>query len=787
MKIAKISMVGFRGATVPVEISFDTTKTVALIFGENGTGKSTIADAFDFLCNRNYGSLENYHFGESPKKYVASFKMTASAVKITLSSDSSTWVASFGKDGPLVTPDTGCPDARILRRKAILKLIDARPKDRFEELKTFIAIPNIEKSEEALREAFKTAQKSFDESTRGYSQAKDGLDHLWIEENKPGTDALAWAGLEASKDITKLQSQGKELEKLESEFALADTCLGSLDYARKAQKESETSLKDAEEKLKTAESQQAQQNAELVSLLEEARAYIEKRQTLTQCPVCEQQITPADLVRRLKDRIKEMQEIKVLVEKVSTAKAAVHAKSSVVDQNQKDVCEKLKALALHLKACTLGEVTSLSVKWEDFAELCSAVGHSESIEIQARQLWQVIVPCRKLLQARKEIDHKSISQHNAIKGYFKTMKEKHAQATSLETLLKKLKAILDIVSKERKDYVEGILKSISGEVERLYTTLHPGEDIGKVTFYLKPNTIGSLEFDAQFHDASNLPPQAYYSESHLDTLGICVFLALAKYFRTDKTIVILDDVLTSIDSPHLARFMKILHDEASHYSQFFVTTHYRPWRDLYRWARGPTANTQLIELGPWTLEQGLNVGEFKTAISELRDILSKGPFDRQIAASKAGIILESLLDFVTVKFRCRVPRNTRNEYTLGELAQGIDSKLGKELRSRKPPAKGAAKVDSALEPLIHATTETNWVRNAVGCHFTTLGSEVSDVEVKTFCNEVLALSDNLICLSCQRLPTRRPSGSYWQCSCGELELYPLIYPGADLGTADDEG
>ena len=787
MKITKISMAGFRGATVPVEIRFDTSKAVALVFGENGTGKSTIADAFDFLCNGTYGSLENYHFGESPKKYVASFKMPASAVTVTLTSDSLSWVAVLGKEGPLVTPSTGYPDARILRRKAILKLIDARPKDRFEELKTFIAIPNIEKSEEGLREAYKLAQKSFDESVRAYSQAKDGLETLWAKEGKPSTDPIAWAEKELSSDMTRLQEQVKEVETLESAFRLGETGLNSLDSARKAHKEAEQSLKEAEDKLKKTESEQAQQNAELVTLLEGARAYIEGRQDLTQCPVCEQQITPVDLARRLKDRIREMQEIKVLVEKVSTAKAALQVKTSLVGQGQNETCAKLKAIGLSLKGCTLGEVARLKMKWEDYAELLSGAGPSDSTEKQARQLWQIALPCRNHLQARKDADQKSISQHNAIQTYFETMKGKQAQAASLEGLLKTLKAVLDVVSRERKDYVEEILKSISGEVERLYATLHPGEDIGKVSFYLKPNTIGSLEFDAQFYDAPDLPPQAYYSESHLDTLGICVFLALAKFFKTDKTIIILDDVLTSIDSPHLSRFMNILHEEASLYNQFFITTHYRPWRDVYRWARGPTANTQLIELGPWTLVRGLNVGEFKSAILELRDILNKGPYDRQTAASKAGIILESLLDFLTVKYRCRVPRNTRNEYTLGELAQGIDSKLGKELRSRMPPSKGAAKLDIALGPLIENASARIWVRNTVGCHFATLGSEVSDADVRAFCMEVLAIADNLICQNCQRHATRRPSGSYWQCACGDLELYPLIYPGADLGTVDDEG
>lgn len=779
-------MTGFRGATACVELIFDTTKPVALIFGENGTGKSTIADAFDFLCNRSYGSLEGYSLGEPAKKFVAALGGSASSVKVTLSSGSSTWEATLEKDGPAVVPKSGYPNARILRRRAILKLIEAQPKQRFEELKAFIAVPGIDKAESALREAVRTMDSAFTESTRALSQAKEALEELWTKEGKPGAGALPWAEAEAGKDITQIQAHLREMENLESAFKAADSSVVMLDSAREAKKQSEGELAEAEQKLKIAEMQRTQQNAELVKLLEEARAYVEKRQTLTQCPVCEQGVKAADLLRRLQERIKEMQELKALVDKVTAAKKEVHAKASVVNQNQKDLCERVKALALLLKASTFTQVRSLKVKWHDFGELLSATSPSDSVEVQARQLLKVVSPCRKPLQARRDADQKSVNHHNAIEGHVDTLRAKHAQATSQEALLQKLKAIHEIVSKERKEYIEGILASISGEVERLYGKLHPDEGIGGIRFYLKPNAIGSLEFDAHFQDATEVPPQAYYSESHLDTLGICVFLALAKFFKTDNTIVVLDDVLTSVDGPHLDRFMQLLHDEASHFNQFIVTTHYRPWRDRYRWAKGPTGNTQLIELGPWTLERGLHVGEFRSAIKELRGILSKGPFDRQAAASKAGIILESLLDFLTVKYRCAVPRNPRNEYTLGELAQGIDAKLGKELRMRKPPKKGAGKVDVTVKPLVDAAVGRNWVRNTVGCHFRAIGSEVTDAEVRAYCTDVLGLADNLICPFCQTLPTRRPSGSYWQCQCGELELYPLVYPGKDPGTVDDE-
>lgn len=232
--------------------------------------------------------------------------------------------------------------------------------------------------------------------------------------------------------------------------------------------------------------------------------------------------------------------------------------------------------------------------------------------------------------------------------------------------------------------------------------------------------------------------------------------------------------------------MNLLHAEAANFNQVIVTTHYRPWRDRYRWARGPTANTQVIELGPWTLTSGLQVGPFITALDELKATLSQAEWDRQTVASKAGIVLESLLDFITLRFRCAVPRNARNEYTLGDLACGIDSKLSKVLCCRKPSESIEVKQEIALKPLIDAATGDHWIRNCVGCHLANLGSEIADSDVRTFAQHVIPLADALICENCGAMPTRRPSGSFWQCICGNLELHPLVRPGADPRTVADE-
>ncbi len=88
-----------------------------------------------------------------------------------------------------------------------------------------------------------------------------------------------------------------------------------------------------------------------------------------------------------------------------------------------------------------------------------------------------------------------------------------------------------------------------------------------------------MEIGASFCGQTGTPPQAYFSESHLDTLGLCVFLALAALDAPAETILVLDDVLASIDKPHVERLIEMLYAEATKFRHCIITTHYRPWKE----------------------------------------------------------------------------------------------------------------------------------------------------------------------------------------------------------------
>jgi hypothetical protein len=283
-----------------------------------------------------------------------------------------------------------------------------------------------------------------------------------------------------------------------------------------------------------------------------------------------------------------------------------------------------------------------------------------------------------------------------------------------------------------------------------------------------------------------VPPQAYYSEAHLDTLGICIFIALAERDATTDTLLVLDDVLTSADQDHVQRFIEMIHDEVK--LPVLITTHYRPWRDRYRYALGPVGNVHLIELLPWSKAKGIRHTKTKLEIDELRDLLGKEPVDRQAVAAKSGVLLEAALRELCILYRCKLPLDAEGRHTLGEYLNGLDGKLRRLMKSvstspATSPSGGTEHVTELL-PLLQEIESIAWIRNLVGAHFNLDGMNLSEAEVRQFAKATCALLDALICGKCGELP-RKNQGSFFTCGCKAQELHPLTSAGAQTPSIEN--
>lgn len=768
MKLKSIVLKNFRGSSEKVEVIFDTNKSLSLIFGENGTGKSTIVDGFDFLCNGNFGSLSNYSIGTKAKSYLPTIGKKPTDSFVEICDEKNTWKATISGG---TSPKNNIPDARILRRQTILKLIEQEPRERFKELKSFISVPNTEKTESVFRESIKETEKLFNEYSRSISQANDAIEVMWEQAGKNGSAAIEWAKLQVKINTLSLKTENDTIIEIQKLVENVEQARRELDKATLAEKDANLKEVNAKQDQVSVDQTEKNKDSELLKLLQSAQNYIGAHSELGGCPVCKTALDLKILVQQLDLRISEMDDVKNVTIITEQAKAKVEEKKTIRINAETQFIDNLKNLILFCKEIS-AETFRLFELSQEFVDIVfdSEKFTSSIFDLYDGWFTNYEKTFKKAVEAKKEKNQKDILLKSTIQTHLNAVLEKSSLARTKEDTLAKLKNILQIIEAERKAYIENILAEISNDVADLYKTLHPDEEIGKARFYLKANAIGSLEFDASFQGKEEIPPQAYYSESHLDTLGICVFIALSKYYKTDKTVLILDDVLTSVDAEHMDRFMQLLHDQSKMFNQIIITTHYRPWRDRYKWLKGPSSNVDVIELGSWTIKNGIQAKQFLNAIQELKSVDTQQNFDRQLSASKAGIVLESLLDFLTIQYRCLLPRNPQNEYTLGDLVNGLDGKLAKLLKVKN------VENEIELKPLLDKAVSSQWIRNSVGCHFNSLGSEVADSDVKDFLKSVIEVANTMICDSCESLPKKNKSGSFLECNCSNLQLYPLTRP-----------
>jgi hypothetical protein len=260
---------------------------------------------------------------------------------------------------------------------------------------------------------------------------------------------------------------------------------------------------------------------------------------------------------------------------------------------------------------------------------------------------------------------------------------------------------------------------------------------------------------------------------------LCVFVALALREVPSETVLIIDDVLASVDEPHVSRIIEMLYVEALRFRHCIMTTHYRPWKEKFRWGMLKSGDCQFVELGSWSLAGGLTQYSTLPPVDSLRALLGAKPPDPQLVCAKAGVILEGILDFLTVRYGCLTPRRVVPQYTLGELLDAFDKKLKAALRVDVlgKDANGDPQYETkALGPYLSELKRIAQVRNVVGCHFNEISFLLLDADSIAFGQQVLELAEAIVD-PVAGWPKSDKSGSYWATKGETRRLHPLKRPG----------
>lgn len=772
-RISALRIKGFRGASQPLELTLDVKKPIVLIFGENGTGKSTIMDALECVGTGNTSFVDGWKLGKGRRKesFIPTLGKKPADVRIEMVVGEKTYKAKLGAGGFTLINGAERPVMKVLRRKSLQAFIDADPAQRYREVSTFLDIPQIEVSESSLRIAAKQAEDRYNAAAQASEQARQHLYGLWEAEGKSGGDgqpdsAIRWARQQAQADPEQLtQKKATQAQRIASVEALLRASSAS-QQAGANLKAAQQQQQAAQEQLQRVEKDAANGSATLVTLLEDAKTYLEATPEEDTCPVCETtRIVPAQLVERLKQRLGLMQQL-------ATANAARKKAEQRINNTQEQYEGAMRAL-LDAAQSVLDQLGTLPPDLTDFAQ--KRVDDSAAALTLATQLVRTQSAELPDLKASLDETGKQLSQLNAIRHSVRMLQEKTSEAKRSEGLSKRLQQAVRLFEQQRKAYVETVLSEIAGAVDKLYEQIHTDEDLGHLKLKLDENQRGSLLYGVAFAGKDDVQPQPYYSESHLDSLGLCIFLALA--MRAGKEcIVVLDDILGSVDAQHLDRTLDMLLNQEENLGQIILTSHYRPLRDRFRFAQGASGKVHLLELKPWSIEQGIRTGETKTYRDDLKDRLAADDFQREAIAGHAGILFECLLEFISLTYACKVPHRADARYTFGDLACAPNNKLKSALSISKPDGEG--RKQTALEPIFDRLRSATAVRNLVGAHFNQWAGELPDDAVREMAELAIELADTLICDHCGRLPVSKKPGNHWDCggTCKQTEMQPMLHP-----------
>lgn len=759
-----------RGAVAPFTLAFEKGRKLTIVYGENGTGKSTISDAFDLLGNGNVGSLEKRGVGGATRSYWPSVGRTHSDVKVALTTSAGTCALSLSKTGVVIDDQQLKPQAAILRRSQILNLIAAQPAERYKEISKFVDVAGVETSEAALRKLIGDKDRDYETATTRLGANRTTIENFWNQASSPAPDAFSWAKAEVQKDQQALDQRKTGIDGLISCWDKIVPHPTKWNELLGQKKVADDALANARATLEAITSETADDYLEVLDILKAAQQHFSNRPHPTVCPLCESGEKAEGLVAEVNRRI----ESQGLHAKLDAARKSVSYHEAAAQKERQRLDDFLKSaendFSSLMSCCESGkELATLSLpafpapsepeKWADW------INENQGNRGSWQQAADACVDSKKFVETLRR----------SLYDY----EESDVAARDLAAVLPRLREILKVVERERKKYTDVILADISTRVSELYEAIHCGEGLQKIVLSLDAARRGSLDIATEFASKQDAPPQAYFSDSHLDTLGLCVFLALAERDVPEQKILVLDDVLGSVDEPHVERVIGLIYDISQKFQHAIVTTHYRPWREKFRWGiLKPDQICQFVELKRWSLGDGMALTGSTPEIVRLKGLLASNDLDVQAITGKAGVILEAILDFLTLKYGCAVPRKPGNTYVLNDLLSAVHGPLLTALSADLVDidSAGAETVTSvSVKKILDDIKAIAQARNVLGAHFNALAFDLHPDDGIRFARLVEQLADALICPD-HGWPTK-DTGSHWKNGGNTRRLHPLKKPG----------
>lgn len=400
------------------------------------------------------------------------------------------------------------------------------------------------------------------------------------------------------------------------------------------------------------------------------------------CPLCDTPWDPDELENHLETKLERLREVESDLKRMKEL-------SRELSEQVKNKLSSLEQVIKDSSVLRLGrEVRALEVYKEDLERIDATLdGDDYSGEIiptftdmdeVGAKIFQVAVDC----YGAPSPEQTAWDKLNRLEENLKYYEENIILHEKARKARENAEVLYDTFIESRNQVLDALYTEVKDRFVELYRQLH-GTDESDFDAVLASEGAG-VDLKVQFHGEGKHPPHALHSEGHQDSMGICLYLALAERLTQGYIdLIILDDVMMSVDAPHRRQICHLLADFFKG-KQFFITTHDQTWARQLQ-SEGVIKSRDRVELSNWTIKDGPRVNYIGDIWGPIEKDLNRN--DVPAAASKLRRGSEEYFSLVCSALQAPVKFKFSGQYELGDLLSGAQFTYNKHLKRAKTAAR----------------------------------------------------------------------------------------------------
>lgn len=592
MRIKSIQLSWFRGAANKVTLEPNCKSMV--IYGENGSGKSSFVDSIEYILNNGrINHLAHEYSGKHQEKSIHNThkpqgEKTETLIKFADSSELRTEIKQNGTStsigAEMIAMNTWNYRSTILRQDEVATFVHDTKGDKYSALLPLLGLDELVTTAENLRQLVKSIETN--------SKLKEIKALLNNAETKRREIFGTASDDQILKKISELYAQYCSTEaKATNPFSqceetdraiqiMSSQVTPEYDRYRLLQNIGQLKLKENVNSVRLANSRIADSVEPLIieklDVLQSTYNYVEQldKEKEVSCPACGRSIAVDAFQAHIKSEQNRLQNI---IDINNARKIAIDTlydtlKSLKTSIKRNEVKSWQSELAKEDLSKNIAYISELNI--ESIRSSCS----EENLILLENLLLPLIDAADSASKNAPPDTQKLLADKKVIDGgkiVIDSM-EKASNVLSINAIMSFLNSIEQNIRAEIRTRTETVIKEISIDIQKMWGILHPGNTIKEVRLYTHPDEDKAIDISLEFFGIEQPSPRMTLSEGYRNSLGLSIFLSMAKRVSDTDRPLFLDDVIVSLDRNHRGMVAELLKKEFSE-RQVFIFTHDRDW------------------------------------------------------------------------------------------------------------------------------------------------------------------------------------------------------------------